>query len=205
MDQSDQLRILKQTLADESIDLKDAGINCKPMDVLKAVNDIKSAIVRGEDPFISGTTKKPIPKKMEIAQKIYRHYRLTMLSNNLLDFDDLIYLAREMLMVNQEVRQQLHRRWTHVLVDEYQDTSRAQIDLVRLWTSDSLLVVGDGDQSIYSWRGADPNSLSTFADEFKGFLGEIETVHLTDNYRYVNGLQQFPDVTDPSNHFTDHS
>jgi DNA helicase II / ATP-dependent DNA helicase PcrA len=69
--------------------------------------------------------------------------------------------------------------------DEYQDTSRAQIDLVRLWTSSSLFVVGDGDQSIYSWRGADAYSLSTFEEEFKSFLGEVGTVLLKENYRYA--------------------
>lgn len=182
MDQSDQLRIMKECLAAANIDLKDAG-GIKPLVVLNALSQLKDSINKGEDPFQTDSKQKKIPKQVEIAKKIYGIYRESMLSNNLLDFDDLIYLTRELLMENQEIRQQLHRRWTHILVDEYQDTSRAQIDLVRLWTSSSLLVVGDGDQSIYSWRGADPNSLSTFDEEFKGYLGDIETVHLTENYR----------------------
>lgn len=186
MDQSDQLRIMKECLKLASIDLKDLGV--KPMDVLNALSDVKAKINKGEDPFQADPKKKKKPKQVEIAQKIYGIYRESMLSNNLLDFDDLIYLSRELLMENQDVRQQLHRRWTHILVDEYQDTSRAQIDLVRLWTSSSLLVVGDGDQSIYSWRGADPRSLAAFEKEFKAYMGNIETVHLTENYRSTSNI-----------------
>ena len=189
MDQSDQLRIMKECLKLANLDLKDAG-GVKPILVLNALSDIKAKIVAGEDPFETDANKKKKkpPAHVEYAQKIYGTYRENMLSNNLLDFDDLIYLTRELLMEHQEVRQQLHRRWTHILVDEYQDTSRAQIDLVRLWTSSSLLVVGDGDQSIYSWRGADPQSLSTFEQEFQNYLGDIETVHLTDNYRSTSNI-----------------
>ena len=113
MDQADQLRIMKECLAVASIDLKDSAV--KPMLVLNALSDVKSKIFKGEDPFRKDPKKK-IPKQVEIAQKIYGIYRENMLSNNLLDFDDLIYLSRELLMEHQEVRQQLHRRWTHILV-----------------------------------------------------------------------------------------
>lgn len=113
MDQADQLRIMKECLAMASIDLKDSEV--KPMLVLNALSDVKSKIFKGEDPFRKDPKKK-IPKQVEIAQKIYGIYRENMLSNNLLDFDDLIYLSRELLMEHQEVRQQLHRRWTHILV-----------------------------------------------------------------------------------------
>lgn len=187
MDQSDQLRIMKDCLAAAQIDLKDSG-GIKPLVILNALGQLRHAINKGEDPFQTSSKQKKMPKQMEIAKKIYGLYRESMFANNLLDFDDLIYLSRELLMEHQEIRQQLHRRWTHILVDEYQDTSRAQIDLVRLWTSSSLLVVGDGDQSIYSWRGADPNSLSTFDEEFKSYLGDIETVHLTENYRSTSNI-----------------
>jgi DNA helicase II / ATP-dependent DNA helicase PcrA len=116
MDEADQLRILKQTMEEQSIDLKSSG--CKPMDILNAVLDIKGGITKEKDPLESPSSeqKKSLPKRLQIAKKIYGAYRETMLSNNLLDFDDLIYLAREMISEHQEVRQQLHRRWKHILV-----------------------------------------------------------------------------------------
>ena len=114
MDQSDQLRIMKECLTMANIDLKESGV--KPLLVLTALSDVKSRIVKGEDPFRADPKKKKKPKHVEIALKIYGIYRENMLSNNLLDFDDLIYLSRELLMENPEVRQQLHRRWTHILV-----------------------------------------------------------------------------------------
>ncbi|CAB9520304.1 helicase PcrA [Seminavis robusta] len=187
MDQSDQLKIMKECLADLKIDPLKAK-DVKPLLILNALADIKKWAVTGGGGEDERNNKKPVPVHRKIAQKIYSHYRGKMLSNNLLDFDDLIYLTRELLMTNQGVRQAIHRRWTHVLVDEYQDTSRAQIDLVRLWTSTSLFVVGDGDQSIYAWRGAEANSLSSFDDEFTNFLGEVGTVHLTENYRSTSEI-----------------
>lgn len=116
MDQSDQLRIMKECLVAASIDIK--SLDTKPLLVLNALSDLKASIVKGEDPFKAGNqqTKKKLPKHVQIAMDIYGLYRETMLSNNLLDFDDLIYMARELLMENPDVRQQLHRRWTHILV-----------------------------------------------------------------------------------------
>jgi DNA helicase II / ATP-dependent DNA helicase PcrA len=73
------------------------------------------------------------------------------------------------------------------LVDEFQDTSQTQMDLIKLLTSSSLFVVGDADQSIYSWRGAHAGSLSDFASEFHAYSGEqgVSTVYLMENYRCV--------------------
>lgn len=69
-------------------------------------------------------------------------------------------------------------------MDEYQDTSRTQMDLIKLLTSTSLFVVGDADQSIYSWRGAHAGSLSDFEQDFKQYCHEgVSTVYLMENYR----------------------
>jgi DNA helicase II / ATP-dependent DNA helicase PcrA len=111
MDQTDQLRIMKECLSDLNIDIIKDYKGVKPMMVLNALGDIKqSTLFGGEKP------KGPIPHHIQIAQKIYGPYREKLLTNNLLDFDDLIYLTRELLMVNPVVRQQIHRRWTHILV-----------------------------------------------------------------------------------------
>lgn len=184
LDQSDQLRILKECFDDKEIDLKKSGI--KPLVILNAIGSIKESLSQGIDPFQSNDRKKSIPKSMRVAKDVYRSYREKLFSNNAVDFDDLIYLTREMLQENKELRQRLHARWGHVLVDEFQDTSRSQMDLVKLLTSSSLFVVGDADQSIYSWRGAHVGSMAEFASDFKTFGNNgVVTVYLKENYRCV--------------------
>lgn len=192
VDESEQLRIVRECLEDANIDLNRVGIKVRP--VLTAIADCRAAAARGEDPFKNVTAwrngsggrngdKKPPSRAMEVASKVYYKYREKLLARNCLDFDDLIYFARELLMEYGDVQERLQRRWPHVLVDEFQDTSRTQLDLVKLLTSNSLFVVGDADQSIYSWRGAHVGSLSDFEDEFQHILGGVETIYLMENYR----------------------
>ena len=179
-DESDQLRLVKECLDEAEIDIKKSGI--KPLQVLNAIGQIKEKLSQGNDPFTDDSNKKMVSKPEKIAKTVYASYREKLFSSNALDFDDLIYMTRELLMEDQELRERLHMRWPHVLVDEFQDTSRSQMDLVKLLTSSSLLVVGDADQSIYSWRGAHAGSLSDFATEFEN----VHTVNLKENYRYVS-------------------
>jgi len=192
IDEGDQLRLLRECLEDAGIDLGKA--NLKPRPVMTALSECRELSSRGVDPLQHiasamssskrGENTPRVSKAMEVAAKVYYLYREKILSRNCLDFNDLMYLARELLINHPDVRESLQRRWTHVLVDEFQDTSRTQMDLVKLLTSSSLLVVGDADQSIYSWRGAHVGSLSDFEGEFEGFLGEVTTIYLMENYRY---------------------
>jgi DNA helicase-2/ATP-dependent DNA helicase PcrA len=186
LDQGDQLRILKECLDDAKIDLKQTGL--KPQAILSAISSIKDELVKGNDPFKSDDKRKPIPKTIKVAGQIFGSYRQRLFSNNALDFDDLIFMARELLIENEDLRKNLHRRWPHVLVDEFQDTSRSQMDLIKLLTSSSLFVVGDADQSIYSWRGAHVGSLADFADEFENYMGGVHTVYLMENYRSTSNI-----------------
>ena len=107
----------------------------------------------------------------------YRHYRRALAANNALDFDDLLLLPVELLRQNAEIRSYWHRRFRHVLVDEYQDTNRTQYELLKLlvadgkdpgliadWADRSVFVVGDADQSIYSFRAADFKILMGFQE-----------------------------------------
>ncbi len=185
LDASDQLRILKECLDETKIDLKNSSV--KPLQILTAIGTIKEALALGKDPLNEfDESKKPIPRPLKYARDIYSLYRGKLLSNNALDFDDLILMTREILIMFPELRERLHRRWPHVLIDEFQDTSRIQMDLVKLLTSSSLLVVGDADQAIYSWRGAHAGSLSDFRTEFEDFTEEgVHTVYLKENYRCV--------------------
>ena len=129
----------------------------------------------------------------------YRRYRRALAANNALDFDDLLLLPVQLLRQNAEVRHYWHRRFRHVLVDEYQDTNRTQYDLIKLlvtdgqdpaafndWSGRSVFVVGDADQSIYSFRAADFTILMGFQKDFGDGAADDRTrtmVKLEENYR----------------------
>jgi DNA helicase-2/ATP-dependent DNA helicase PcrA len=196
IDQSEQMRIIKQCLTDCGIDLKGSGTrgqaDIRPVTILNAVGQIKSDealdVMSGDRDNEKSNGRKMSSKVRRIAEEVYPLYRKALLAQNSLDFDDLILMARELLKTNTEVRERMQKRWQHILVDEFQDTSEVQLDLVKLLSTSSLLIVGDGDQSIYSWRGAHAESMSDFVKEFNKRSGgvkqkEVDTVFLMENYR----------------------
>lgn len=135
----------------------------------------------------------------KLTADVYRRYRKALAANNALDFDDLLLLPVQLLQQNEQVRSYWHRRFRHVLVDEYQDTNRTQYDLIKLlvtdgkdpqsfddWAGRSVFVVGDADQSIYSFRAADFTILMGFQDDFGDQAADDITrtmVKLEENYR----------------------
>jgi DNA helicase-2/ATP-dependent DNA helicase PcrA len=135
----------------------------------------------------------------KLTADVYRRYRKALAANNALDFDDLLLLPVQLLQQNEQVRRYWHRRFCHVLVDEYQDTNRTQYDLIKLlvtdgkepqayddWSGRSVFVVGDADQSIYSFRAADFTILMGFQDDFGDQAPDDATrtmVKLEENYR----------------------
>ncbi|QVV66936.1 UvrD-helicase domain-containing protein [Synechococcus sp. LA31] len=135
----------------------------------------------------------------KLMAESYRRYRRALAANNALDFDDLLLLPVQLLRQNDQVRHYWHRRFRHVLVDEYQDTNRTQYELIKLlvtdgrdpeafddWQQRSVFVVGDADQSIYSFRAADFTILMGFQDDFGDGAADDVTgtmVKLEDNYR----------------------
>ncbi len=135
----------------------------------------------------------------KLTADVYRRYRKALAANNALDFDDLLLLPVQLLQQNEQVRSYWHRRFRHVLVDEYQDTNRTQYDLIKLlvtdgkepqdvedWSGRSVFVVGDADQSIYSFRAADFTILMGFQDDFGDQAPDDSTrtmVKLEENYR----------------------
>lgn len=187
IDQSEQVRLVKECLTDANIKLAEYR-EIRPFNVISAISKAKSKYAIGEDPFIPENPKKRLPTILQITSKVYPYYVQKMLSTNCLDFDDLILLARELLMTHEQVRETLQRRWTHVLIDEFQDTSKTQMELVKLLTSSSLFVVGDADQSIYSWRGAHVTSLMDLKEEFKDCSGGVQTIFLMENYRSTSNI-----------------
>lgn len=140
-----------------------------------------------------------------IAQ-VYEIYQDQLAANNSLDFDDLIWIPVQLFRQNEQVLAYWHQRFRHILVDEYQDTNRTQYELIRLlvtngetcksrlnWQNRSIFVVGDADQSIYRFRGADFTILMEFQEAFGDGLPDDDTrtmVKLEENYRSTATILQ---------------
>jgi DNA helicase-2/ATP-dependent DNA helicase PcrA len=117
----------------------------------------------------------------ERTAHIFEIYRKELLKANALDFDDLLLEAVRLLKAVPEVRERYNRRYKYLLIDEYQDTNRPQYELMKLLAGPArnVCVVGDEDQSIYSWRGADIRNILEFEKDFP----EVRTIRLEQNYR----------------------
>ncbi len=121
-------------------------------------------------------------------KEIYRCYQQKLKECNALDFDDLLYLTVKLLQEHEEVRRVYQKRWTFVLIDEYQDTNWAQYLLAKTLVAEhhNIFAVGDPDQSIYSWRGARYQNILNFEVDFPG----AKVVTLDQNYRSTNLILQ---------------
>ncbi|HWR60048.1 MAG TPA: DNA helicase PcrA [Clostridia bacterium] len=119
-------------------------------------------------------------KKRKLAD-IYRLYQKKLEKNNALDFDDILYKTVELFELNPDILQYYQNKFKYIMVDEYQDTNFCQYTLIRLLAKQhrNLCVVGDDDQSIYSWRGADIGNILNFEKDFPG----AKVVKLEQNYR----------------------
>lgn len=117
---------------------------------------------------------------------VYRAYDEELRARNTVDFDDLILLPVRILQSHVEIREQVHEKLSYLLVDEYQDTNRAQYELMRMLVGPGtgLTVVGDDDQSIYSWRGARPENLADLARDFPA----LKVIKLEENYRSMRAI-----------------
>ncbi|WP_104761149.1 ATP-dependent helicase [Helicobacter cetorum] len=115
------------------------------------------------------------------CQKAYAHYTSALEKDNLVDFDDLLALSFKILKENSSIAQELSERYSYIMVDEYQDTNRLQFELLELlcYRHDNLCVVGDDDQSIYGWRGADISNILNFTTHFEN----SKLIKLEQNYR----------------------
>ncbi len=124
----------------------------------------------------------------EIMQKIYGAYEELCQRSGLVDFSELLLRSLELLRDNAEIRVHYQRRFKHILVDEFQDTNTIQYQWLKLLSGEEnyLSVVGDDDQSIYSWRGAKIENIHRFSQEF----GDCEVVRLEQNYRSTSVILQ---------------
>jgi DNA helicase-2/ATP-dependent DNA helicase PcrA len=155
-------------------DLPATHVKLTPRDVLSWISRIKQDL--GEP----GTAPAQSDAE-ETARLLWRQYHDALRRVSALDFDDLLVLLARLLREHEEVREKYRRRYKHILVDEYQDTNRAQYEIARLLTDGhgNIFVVGDEDQSIYSWRGANIQNILDFERDFEN----ARVIRLEQNYR----------------------
>ena len=178
-DETDSLAVIKQAV--KKINLDDKIYQPK---LIKAI--ISNAKNKMQDAYTFATFARDF-KTQNIA-KVFEFYENTLNNNNAIDFDDMLLITVKLLEQNPDVRGKYYKKFQHILVDEYQDTNQAQYQLVKaLYTNlkteipetRSLCVVGDVDQSIYSWRGADFRIILNYQNDFPN----AKVVKLEQNYR----------------------
>jgi DNA helicase-2/ATP-dependent DNA helicase PcrA len=171
-DENDQQAIVKQVMRRMGIDTK----QLTPRTVLGRISWAKNHMVDPQEYYLASKD----PNSERIAH-IFQSYKAELRKNNALDFDDLLLEAVRLLKVSSEVRERYQRRYRYLLVDEYQDTNRPQYELMKLLAGEAknVCAVGDEDQSIYSWRGADIRNILEFEKDFPN----ARIVRLEQNYR----------------------
>jgi DNA helicase-2/ATP-dependent DNA helicase PcrA len=173
-DQDDSLRLIKQAI-------KELGFDEKYLAPRATQSTISSAKNRGEDPTAFTARAEYVDERRAAMAKVYQMYEDRLHNNNALDFDDLLIKAVRLLRDVPEVREKYNNKFRYILVDEYQDTNSLQFALISLITqkSQNIAVVGDEDQSIYKWRGADISNILNFEKHF----ANTKTIRLEQNYR----------------------
>ena len=175
MDADDQKSIVKRILKDLNLDDKLYPPNAMHAIISNAKNQLTSA---GD--FSARTYRE------EVAKRIYERYESTLRSSNAVDFDDLLLWTVKLFEEHPDIRKRYSQRFEHVLIDEFQDTNQAQYDLVKRFSShhNSLFAVGDEDQSIYRWRGADYHNIIHFEKQYP----KTSKLLLERNYRSTQNI-----------------
>ncbi len=174
-DSDDQLDLVKRALADLNLDDK----RYRPQSVHASISNAKNELILVDD-FPIQTYRD------EIVARVYRAYQQLLLASNGLDFDDLLLWTVFLMEEQPAIREKYARRFEHVLVDEFQDTNLAQYVLLKHLTSfhNNIFVVGDVDQSIYRWRGADYRNVLRFEEDFP----DAQIIMLEQNYRSTQSI-----------------
>lgn len=172
IDEEDKTKLIKEILKDKDIDKN--YLNHKTM--INYISYYKTYYYKGN--YVTSVFNE---EKEKDKKSVYEEYMRRLESMQCLDFDDLLLKTYQILVANKEIREKWERRFDYILVDEFQDTNDIQFDLVRLLVgkSNNLFVVGDPDQTIYTWRGANLNIIMEFNESFPGAV----TIILDTNYR----------------------
>ena len=169
-DADDQVSLIKRVIREKGLNTKDYNPRQVHAKISKAKNDLMGP---DEYPILG--------YRDDTIKAIYQAYQDYLVASNAMDFDDMLLYTANLLDTNDEVRQKYSQRFHHILVDEFQDTNQAQYFLLHHLASyhKNIFVVGDEDQSIYRWRGADYRNVQRFMKDFKN----AEKILLEQNYR----------------------
>ncbi len=169
-DTADQLQVVKSALAELRLDDK----KFPPAKMLNGISTAKNDLITPEAYQATNYIG-------EITRRVYEYYQLALQTNNAMDFDDLLMQAVLLFDERPDVLQKYQRRYHHILVDEFQDTNATQYRLLQQLAGDdnSIFAVGDSDQSIYKWRGADYRNVQNFYRDYP----TARTIMLEQNYR----------------------
>jgi DNA helicase II / ATP-dependent DNA helicase PcrA len=178
-DESDQQSVVKSLMKRFGLDDK----QLTPRIVLSRISWAKNHMLNPQELYLQSAD----PKTERIAH-LFEEYRKELLKANALDFDDLLLEAVRLLKSAAHVRDYYNRRFQYLLIDEYQDTNRPQYELMRMLAGEAhnVCAVGDEDQSIYSWRGADIRNILEFEQDFP----EAKIIRLEQNYRSTQNILQ---------------
>ncbi|HSV84949.1 MAG TPA: UvrD-helicase domain-containing protein, partial [Levilinea sp.] len=169
-DTSDQETLVKRALHDLNID-----------DKVHRPGGIHAAISAAKNDLLSPSDMPRGSYREEVVAKVYSRYQELLQTNNAVDFDDLLFWGARLLSNNPSIAEKYAHRFQHVLVDEFQDTNMAQYELLKhlaAWHK-NIFVVGDEDQSIYRWRGADYRNVQRFEKDYP----KCQKILLEQNYR----------------------
>jgi len=178
-DESDQQSVVKGIMKRLGVDDKQVT----PRTVLSRISWAKNHMLDPQELYLQSAD----PKNEKIAH-LFEEYRKELRKANALDFDDLLLEATRLLKSAAHVREYYNRRFQYLLIDEYQDTNRPQYELMRMLAGEqhNVCAVGDEDQSIYSWRGADIRNILEFEKDFP----EAKIIRLEQNYRSTQNILQ---------------
>jgi DNA helicase-2/ATP-dependent DNA helicase PcrA len=176
-DEADQQSLVKQAIRRLGLDDK----QLTPRTVLARISWAKNHMLDPQETFLQSSDL-----KSEQVAHVYEIYRQELRKANAMDFDDLLLETVRLLKVAEPVRHYWNRRFQYILIDEYQDTNRPQYELMRLLAGErhNVCAVGDEDQSIYSWRGADIRNILEFEKDF----GDAKIIRLEQNYRSTQNI-----------------
>jgi DNA helicase-2/ATP-dependent DNA helicase PcrA len=178
-DESDMQSVVKSIMKRFGLDDK----QLTPRTVLSRISWAKNHMLDPQELYLQSAD----PKTEKIAH-LFEEYRKELRKANALDFDDLLLEATRLLKTSAPVREYYNRRFQYLLIDEYQDTNRPQYELMRMLAGErhNVCAVGDEDQSIYSWRGADIRNILEFEQDFP----EAKIIRLEQNYRSTQNILQ---------------
>ncbi|MHC4599046.1 MAG: ATP-dependent helicase, partial [Planctomycetota bacterium] len=187
-DEDDRRNLVKEVLGDLQADLKQN----KPARVAAVISRMKNSLETSDDAPAAGRGF-----GRTLHARVYETYQKRLRLNNALDFDDLLLVCIQQIQDREDLRERLRDRFRYILVDEYQDTNRAQYRLINLLAGGhrNLCVTGDPDQSIYRWRGADIRNILDFEEDYP----DAKVVKLEQNWRSTKAILAAADAVIANN------